>query len=147
MIDIDGIWVEAKHPYDRPPVALVETVEVSSRLSASSHYPKGINILYQLGKAANVPVFLILYHPDTRRSDIEEFYVKEYYPVQSKLWKIYTPDQYARFLVNLRQSHIRIKKNGKQLILPFDDFLMELDDSDLERRWWVHEYEKRQFAC
>jgi len=154
MIDIDGVYVEAKHPYDRPPVALIETVEVSRRLSPTEYYPKSVNILYQLGKAANIPVFLVLYRPDySHRNpadkswpDIIEFYVKEYYPVQSKKWKLYSPEQYAQFLVELRQGHLRIKKNGNQLILPFDTQVQVLDDDDIERRWYVHEWDKRQFV-
>lgn len=153
MIDIDGMWIEAKHPYDRPPVALIETVEISYKLKPESYYPKSVNILYQLGKAANIPVFLVLYLADysqrnpasPNEPDIVEFYVKEYYPVKSKLWKCYTPEGYAKFLVYLRQSHIRIKQKGPQLILPADHRLMELDDSDLERRWFVHEFEKKDF--
>lgn len=149
MIDIDGLYVEAKHPYDRPPVALVETVETSTKLKPSSYYPKSVNILYHLGKAANIPVFLVLYRPgrrDVSPPDIEEFYVKEYYPGNSKKWKVYNPEQYARFLVHLRQGHIRMKKQGPQLVLPIDECLQELDDDDLERRWYVHEWEKRGFA-
>ena len=152
MIDIDGMWIEAKHPYDRPPVALIETVEVSYKLKPESYYPKSANILYQLGKAANVPVFLLLYLPDNKPNpvspewpDIAEFYVKELYPTKSKLWKCYNPEGFARFLFYLRQSHVRVKKNGPQLILPADDYLTELDDSDIERRWYVYEFEKKNF--
>lgn len=147
MIDIDGIYVEAKHPYDRPPIALIETVEVSRRLKPGEYYPKSVNILYQLGKAANIPVFLVLYLPNENSfPDINEFYVKEYYPAKDKKWKVYSPEQYARFLTYLRQSHIRIKNNGPQLILPFDRNIQELDDDDIERRWYVSESSKKRFA-
>jgi len=146
MIDIDGVYVEAKHPYDRPPVALIESVEISRKLKPESYYPKSINILYQLGKAANIPTFLVLYHPDPIRfPDIVAFYVKEYYPGHSKRWKVYSPEQYARFLVYLRQNHIRIKENGTQLVLPFDTHIQELDDDDIEKRWYVHDWEQKQF--
>lgn len=154
MIDIDGAYIEAKHPYDRPPVALIETVEVSKKLKPTDYYPKSVNILYQLGKNANIPVFLVLYRPnylsfnpaDNRYPDIVEFYVKEYYPAKSKKWKIYNPEQYAKFLVYLRQSHIRMKKDGPQLILPFDEHLQELDDEDIDRRWYVCEWNQREFV-
>lgn len=146
MIDPDAIYIEAKHPYDRPPVALVETVEISKKLKPEDYYPKCVEILFQLGKAANIPVFLVLYRPDESFPDIIEFYVKEYYPVRSKKWKVYSPELFASFLVNLRQSHIRLKKNGRQLILPFDKHIQELEDDDIEKRWYVHQWEKRSFA-
>lgn len=146
MIDIDGVYVEAKHPYDRPPVALIETVEVSRRLKPGSYYKKSVNILYQLGKAANIPVFLVLYLPGKQFPDISEFYVKEYYPGHNKKWKVYSPDQYSKFLVYLRQNHTHMKKNGPQLVLPFNPDLLELDDDDLERRWYVNDWEKRKFV-
>lgn len=154
MIDIDGAYVEAKHPYDRPPVALIETVETSRQLKPGDYYHKNVNILYQLGKKAEIPVFLVLYRPDYSKPnpanesypDIEEFYIKEFWPTHSTKWKVCTPEQYARFLVHLRHNHKRIKRNGSQLVLPFDDYLMELDDDDLERRWYVHEWEKKEFV-
>jgi hypothetical protein len=154
MIDIDALYVEAKHPYDRPPVALIETVEVSRPLKPDGYHPKSVNILYQLGRAANVPVFLVLYLPnhdmsnpaDRQVFDITEFYVKEYYPVKSKGWKVYSPEQYAQFLVNLRQNHLRIKKSGSQLQLPLGEHLQEIDDDDIERRWYVHEWARREFV-
>lgn len=152
MIDIDGAYVEAKHPYDRPPVALIETAQVFYQMKPESYHPKSANILFQLGKAAKIPVFLVLYLPHyqpnpaaPKWSDILEFYVKEYWPVKSEKWKVYSPEQYASFLVQLRQGHIRIKKNGPQLVLPFDEYLQELDDNDLEHHWYVHDLQKRGF--
>ena len=143
MIDIDGIYVEAKHPYDRLPAALVETVEVSTRLGQLDSYPKGVRILYQLGKAANVPVFLVLYKclrqpnpADSSVLDIEEFYVKEVYPFEDKRWKVFTPDAYAKFLLAIRSDHVRIKQNGSQLPLIPNDMCRLLTDDDLERRWY-----------
>jgi len=155
MIDIDGVFVEAKHPYDRKPVALVETVETGKSLKPTDYYYKNVNILYQLGKAANVPVFLVLYKPDhaTRNPaapdhpDIAEFYIKEWWPNRSKKWKVCNPKQYANFLICLRQSHIEIKRNGPQLRLPFDDYSQELSDDDLERYWYASEFMKKEFAA
>lgn len=142
MIDIDGIYVEAKHPYDRPPAALVETAEVRSWLDPVEPHHKSGRILYHLGKAANVPVFVVLYKcfahknpADPSVRDIEEFYVKELYPFEDKRWKIFTPEMYAAFLVWIRSDHVRIKRNGKQLPLIPDDKVRMLTDDDLERRW------------
>jgi len=148
MIDIDGMYVEAKHPYDRPPVALVETVEVSRKLNPTDYYPKSVNILYQLGKAANIPVFLVLYMPGTQGSqpNIVEFYVKEFYPAQDKKWKVYTPENYAKFLVYLRQRHIQIKRTGPQLVMPFSNDFEILSDDDIERRWYVHSWDKKEYV-
>jgi hypothetical protein len=143
MINIDSIYIEAKHPYDRLPAALVETAEVSTRLGKLDAYPKGVRILYQLGKAANVPVFLILYKchkrpnpADTSVRDIEEFYVKEVYPFKDERWKVFTPDAFAKFLLAIRSDHIRIKRNSSQLPLIPNDLCQLLTDDDLERRWY-----------
>lgn len=151
MIDIDGAFVEAKHPYDRPPVALIETAEVSRRLTPNDRYRKNAEVLYQVGKAANIPVFVVLYLPsstpnpvDDRWPDIEEFYIQEWYPIRDNKWSVCSPEKYARFLVGLRQGHLRIK-NGYQFIFQFDPTIEQLSDADLDRRWYIDHYSKRDF--
>lgn len=145
MIDLDHVFIEAKHPYDRPPVALVEVARVDWKLSPDEQHPKSARITYQLGKAANVPVFLILYlvmgdwNPaDPGVLDIAEFYVKEWYPIKSQKWSCMTPEEYAQFIFILRKNHIRIKKNGHQLPLsPAFDMskYTQFSRDELIQRW------------
>lgn len=145
MIDPDGIFIEAKHPYDRPPVALIEEAQVNYQLAPNSHHGKQARIMYQLGKAANIPVFLVLYLASSKPNpaypqvpDIQEFYVKEQYPVLSKKWACMTPEEYALFLFYLRKNHIRIKKNGNQLpLIPAFDMssYSQFAQDDLIQRW------------
>jgi hypothetical protein len=152
MIDIDGVFVEAKHPYDRPPVALIEAAQVNYQLTPQSYHSKSSRILYQLGKAANIPVFLVLYllnlwsrNPlDEKEFDILEFYVKEQYPQQQELWTIYTPDDYAMFLVALRENHISMKRNGQQLPMKFIEGGTPIGDSGLLARWNRFDWTSRE---
>lgn len=143
MFDIDGVWVEAKHPYDRPPVALVEVAEVSGRLGSLDNHSKSGRVMMQLGRAANVPVFLILYKCSRRPNpakpasrDIEEFYVKELFPVPSERWAVLTPAAMVEFELLLREEHIRVKRNGSQLPLIPHNLDQMLTDDDLKRRWY-----------
>lgn len=145
MIDLDHVFVEAKHPYDRLPVALIEEAMVNYKLSPDSQHRKSAQIIYQLGKAANVPVFLVLYLPASYPNpayqdipDILEFYVKEWYPVKSEQWTCMTPENYAMFVFYLRKNHMRIKQNGKQLpLLPMADMgkLSTFSSDELILRW------------
>lgn len=140
MIDIDGAFVEAKHPYDRKPAALTEVAEISIPILPDSSYYKNAAILTELGKAANVPVYVVLYRPgaklnpaDTRWPDIEEFYVKECFPIASQEWHVMQPSEYADFLIYIRYEHKRIKRAGYQATLDFMASLPRLNDLDLER--------------
>lgn len=146
MIDLDAVYVEAKHPHDRPPVALMETAEVFYHLQPADYYEKSSRILTQLGKAANVPVFLTLYKADySRRNpadpswpDIEMFYVKQCYPWPTGQWKVMNPEQYAAFLVWLREGHVRVKRTrGQQIPLAFSQITQSLNDDDLARLWYA----------
>ena len=137
MIDVDGIYVEAKHPNDRTPVALVETQQVWD--SPGKNHFKNTGILTELGKAANVPVLTVLYivseHPNPVPAyrafpDIDEFFVKMVYPKVTTGWVKKTPEQYANFLVRLRDEHTRLKKNPHQL--PLLEGGQPMSDSDLD---------------
>lgn len=146
MIDIDGIYAEAKHPYDRPPVALVETARVWADPKYSG-YEKKSQILYQLCKRANLPGFVVLYivggvNPsrDAQEQGIEDiqlFFVRQIYPerTQKDRYHMMTPLQYALFLVWLRQEHQHIRQNPYQMYL--SEFPV-VDHQEIVDRWLFH---------
>lgn len=104
MIDIDvSIFAE----YDdatKEPLALVESAK-----DVGQDY-KNATVTKNLARRANMPAFVLLFKPatvpnkaDTRWPDIERFRVKQIWPTFDKQWKIYTPKEWAEFLLGLRK--------------------------------------------
>jgi hypothetical protein len=108
MIDLDmSLWVE----YDdrtKEPLALIETAkDVGQRFKSST-------VTTNLAKRTQppLPAYVLLYTPskecrnpaDRRWLDIASFRVKRLWPNPEPLWRVMTPDDWARFLVTLRDD-------------------------------------------
>lgn len=107
MIDIDHIVYDGRHFHDRKPIALIET----ARTFYEETQNKKATITAMLGEAARIPVFVVLYQtsdlpnpyqPDCH--DIDMFFVRPYWPIRLERYWQMTPQQYAWFLVSLRQK-------------------------------------------
>lgn len=117
MIDIDHLLVDGKHWRDRGPVALIE----SARTYTDIPFEKIATLTAILGKQANLPVYVVLYKvADTPNpaqpecNDIEMFFVRQYWPQKMKGYIQMAPQEYAHFLVWLRQN------KGNHMQLPLD---------------------------
>jgi len=104
MIDLDAsLYVE----YDdktKEPLALIETAR-----DTGQNY-KTATVTAKLAARANLPAFVLLYslsnHPnpaDIQWQDIEKFRAQMLFPRQEP-WKIFTPDEWCRYLVQLRKK-------------------------------------------
>ena len=105
MIDCDAsLWVEW-HNGDKWPLALIETAKDINQPF------KPATVTEKLAIQAGLPAYLLLYTPaqkqnphDKRWPDIESFRVRRLHPEREAEFRTYTPGEWAKLLVQLRQS-------------------------------------------
>lgn len=109
MIDIDAcLWVE----YDdrsREPLAVIETaMDVGQTFKAST-------VTRNLAKRAGISAYCCLYRladefnpAASGIADIASFRVRRLWPTPSYVWRAYTPEQWARLLLEIRECGARV---------------------------------------
>jgi len=108
MIDLDAsIYVE----YDdgrKEPLALIETAK-----DVGQSY-KNATVTTNLAQRANLPCFVLLYKPDSKPNpydnqwpDIISFRAKRLWPKPEKEWRDFTPREWAKNLLKLREWQAR----------------------------------------
>lgn len=104
QIDLDAsLWVE----YDdgtKEPLALIESARDVGQWKPGT-------VTRKLAEKAGIPAFVVLYTPsqsmnpaDKRWPDIARFRVRELAPTSRTDWKVYTPEEWARKLLSLRED-------------------------------------------
>lgn len=104
MIDLDAaVYVE----YDdasKEPLSLIETARDVGQSFKSAAVTKN------LARKAGIPAFILLYTPNGRKNpaddcwpDIHSFRARRIWRTETD-WKVMTPDEWAKFLLRLRQK-------------------------------------------
>jgi hypothetical protein len=102
MVDLDSVLFTEYGNGGKVPLALVEVAR-----DIGQEKPAGV--LQQLARLANVPAYVALYTPaptanpsNPNWDDIEAFRVRRLWPRPEPGWRILTPGQWARALVQIR---------------------------------------------
>jgi hypothetical protein len=121
-VDIDVcLWIEWDEGYKQV-IALLEV--------AIDNGHKTATILQDLARRANVPAYVVLYteaatlNPvDPTVPDIARFRLRRLHPNPERAYRIYTPEEYAWFLVHLRES--QVQRTWRDAIAPGFSFRSE----------------------
>jgi hypothetical protein len=107
MVDLDSVLFTEYDHCGKLPLALVEVAR-----DIGQDKPAGV--MQQLAQLANVPAYVALYTPalaanpsNPNWSDIESFRVKRMWPRPEPGWRVLTPTQWARALVQIRGWQLR----------------------------------------
>ncbi|WP_322059188.1 hypothetical protein [Paraburkholderia sp. J63] len=107
MVDLDSVLFTEYDHGAKVPLALVEVA-----MDIGQEKPAGV--LQQLARLADVPAYVALYTPaasdnpaNPNWADIESFRVKRMWPRPEFGWRILTPTQWARALVQIRGWQMR----------------------------------------
>lgn len=107
MVDLDSVVFTEYDHGAKMPLALVEVA-----MDIGQEKPAGV--LQQLARLAGVPAYVALYTPaasanpaNPNWADIESFRVKRMWPRPEYGWRILTPMQWARALVQIRGWQMR----------------------------------------
>ncbi|CAE6862152.1 hypothetical protein R69658_07672 [Paraburkholderia aspalathi] len=107
MVDLDAVLFTEYDHRGKLPLALVEVAR-----DIGQEKPAGV--MQQLAQLANVPAYVALYTPapeanpaNPNWSDIESFRVRRMWPQPEPGWRILTPTQWARALVQIRGWQMR----------------------------------------
>ena len=105
MIDLDAAIYVEYDDHTREPLMLIETAQDVDQVY------KAATVTANLARRANMPAFVLLYklsesklEADPRRLDIEQFRCRCIFPTRDGAWKIYTPIEWAQFLVRCRKK-------------------------------------------
>lgn len=107
MVDLDSVLFTEYDHMGKVPLALVEVAR-----DIGQEKPAGV--VRQLARLANVPAYVALYTPapeanpaNPNWSDIESFRVRRLWPQPEAGWRVLTPRQWARALVQIRGWQLR----------------------------------------
>lgn len=107
MVDLDAVLFTEYDHRGKLPLALVEVAR-----DIGQEKPAGV--MQQLAQLANVPAYVALYTPapaanpsNPNWSDIESFRVRRMWPRPELNWRVLTPTQWARALVQIRGWQLR----------------------------------------
>ncbi|WP_258035437.1 MULTISPECIES: hypothetical protein [Ralstonia] len=107
MADLDSVLFTEYDNGSKLPLALVEVAR-----DIGQDKPAGV--LRKLAEMADVPAFVALYTPSAHANptnpnwcDIEAFRVQRLWPRPESRWRMLTPAQWARALVQIRSWQLR----------------------------------------
>ncbi|WP_244145323.1 hypothetical protein [Paraburkholderia mimosarum] len=107
MVDLDSVLFTEYDHSGKVPLALVEVAR-----DIGQEKPAGV--MQHLAKLANVPAYVALYTPAATANpsspnwdDIESFRVRRMWPRPEAGWRVLTPAQWARALVQIRGWQMR----------------------------------------
>lgn len=107
MVDLDAVLFTEYDHHGKLPLALVEVAR-----DIGQEKPAGV--MQQLAQLANVPAYVALYTPapaanpsNPNWDDIESFRVRRMWPRPEAGWRVLTPGQWARALVQIRGWQMR----------------------------------------
>jgi hypothetical protein len=107
MVDLDSVLFTEYDNAGKVPLALVEVAR-----DIGQEKPAGV--MQQLARLANVPAYVALYtaapaaNPSNPNwDDIESFRVRRMWPRPERGWRVLTPAQWARALVQIRGWQMR----------------------------------------
>ncbi|KVQ82439.1 hypothetical protein WK07_10005 [Burkholderia multivorans] len=107
MVDLDSVLFTEYDSGGKIPLALVEVARDIGQ-------EKAAGVMQHLARLADVPAYVALYTPtetanpsNPNWSDIESFRVKRLWPQPERGWRVLTPTQWARALVQIRGWQMR----------------------------------------
>jgi len=107
MADLDAVLFTEYENGSKLPLALVEVA-----VDIGQEKPAGV--IQKLAQMADVPAFVALYTPAAHANptnpnwaDIEAFRVRRLWPRPENQWRVLTPEQWARALVQIRGWQLR----------------------------------------
>jgi len=107
MVDLDSVVFTEYDHGGKVPLALVEVAQ-----DIGQEKPAGV--MQRLAQLADVPAYVALYTPapeanptNPNWSDIESFRVRRLWPKPEKDWRVLTPGQWAKALVQIRGWQLR----------------------------------------
>jgi hypothetical protein len=107
MADLDSVLFTEYDHTGKLPLALVEVA-----MDIGQEKPAGV--MRKLAELANVPAYVALYTPapeanptNPNWSDIESFRVQRLWPKPETAWRVLTPQQWAKALVQIRGWQLR----------------------------------------
>ncbi|URV24863.1 hypothetical protein [Burkholderia gladioli] len=107
MADLDSVLFTEYDHWGKTPLALVEVARDIGQ-------EKPTSVLQQLARLANVPAYVALYRPalnvnpsNPNWDDIESFRVRRLWPQPEPSWRILSPSEWARALVQIRGWQMR----------------------------------------
>ncbi|MCA8051312.1 MULTISPECIES: hypothetical protein [Burkholderia] len=107
MVDLDSVLFAEYDNTGKIPLALVEVAR-----DIGQEKPAGV--MQHLARLANVPAYVALYTPapttnpcNPNWDDIESFRVRRMWPRPEDGWRVLTPGQWARALVQIRGWQMR----------------------------------------
>ncbi|UTV54792.1 hypothetical protein [Burkholderia arboris] len=107
MVDLDSVLFAEYDNTGKIPLALVEVAR-----DIGQEKPAGV--MQHLARLANVPAYVALYTPapttnpcNPNWDDIESFRVRRMWPRPEAGWRVLTPGQWARALVQIRGWQMR----------------------------------------
>jgi len=108
MIDLDAALYVEYDDRSREPLALIET----ARDVGQDHKPA--TVTRNLARRSRIPAYVLLYRlshrmnpADPRFRDCDQFRLKRLWPHQERQWRILTPEQWCRGLMDVRAWQAR----------------------------------------